>query len=149
MQDIQGYTVMVHALKSSARIIGAGELSKCAEQLEMAGKRNDREFIKENTAELLQMYRSLDKELSAEDCDCKDKTKIGAAELKEAFQTVTEIADSMDYGLMEQLLGSLHDYDLDGFAKARLTELEKLLTELDWEGITKIAKEAYDSITEA
>ncbi len=148
-EDIQGYTVKVHALKSSARIIGAAVLSKLAEQLEFAGKQDDKEFIKENTDKLLKMYRELDKELSADDCECAEKAEISSAELKEAFQTVIEIADAMDYGLMDQLLKSLHDYDLESLAESRLSELEKLLSELDWEGMIKIAKEAYDSITEA
>ncbi|WP_196808761.1 response regulator [Butyrivibrio sp. AC2005] len=35
--DIKNFTIQVHSLKSSARIIGAGELSKQAELLEMQG----------------------------------------------------------------------------------------------------------------
>lgn len=57
--NIEDYTVRVHTLKSSARIIGAGELSDLAEELEDAGKRNDTGFIDENTGKLLEMYRSL------------------------------------------------------------------------------------------
>ena len=40
--DYSLYTIKVHALKSSARIIGASKLSKLAEELEMAGKSNNR-----------------------------------------------------------------------------------------------------------
>ena len=62
--DVKGYTVKVHALKSSARIIGAGKLSKLAGELEEAGKKEDMDFIGEHTEELLSMYRELDRDLA-------------------------------------------------------------------------------------
>lgn len=62
-EDIKGYTVKVHALKSSARIIGAGKLSGLAKELEAAGNREDLEFIREKTDELLAMYMEIDSEL--------------------------------------------------------------------------------------
>ncbi len=63
-EDFKGYTVKVHALKSSARIIGAEKLSKLAEELEEAGKEGKTEIIRERTEKLLSMYMELDKELS-------------------------------------------------------------------------------------
>jgi DegV family protein with EDD domain len=56
--DISFYTIKVHALKSTSRIIGAKELSGLAESLEMAGKEENRAFIDENTGRLLELYRS-------------------------------------------------------------------------------------------
>ncbi len=55
-ENLEDYTVKVHALKSSARLIGAKELSEEARKLEEAGKQGDLDYIKENTAEVLQMY---------------------------------------------------------------------------------------------
>lgn len=65
--DIKGYTVKVHALKSSARIVGAGKLSRLAKDLEEAGKKEDMDFIGENTEKLLSMYLELDRELAVLD----------------------------------------------------------------------------------
>ena len=62
--DIDNYTVKVHALKSSARIIGASELSELAEQLEKAGKEKNIEFIHEKTDKLLELYLEIDNELA-------------------------------------------------------------------------------------
>ena len=64
--DIRNYTIKVHALKSSARIIGAGELSGLALKLE-DGKRADMEYISSNTDRLLDMYRGFDTELTWSD----------------------------------------------------------------------------------
>ena len=56
--NIEDYTVKVHALKSSAKIIGAYTLSDKAKSLEDAGKRSDLEFIEQNNGALLEAYRS-------------------------------------------------------------------------------------------
>ena len=47
-RNIKEYTIKVHALKSSARIIGATDLADSAQALEDAGKRGDERFISEN-----------------------------------------------------------------------------------------------------
>ena len=57
--DWENFTVKVHALKSSARIIGAMELSELAERLETAGKEKNIEFIRENVTMMLKMYQEV------------------------------------------------------------------------------------------
>ncbi|WP_081679392.1 ATP-binding protein [Butyrivibrio sp. XPD2002] len=63
-EDITNYTIKVHALKSSANIIGAHDLSEKAKDLETAGKANDIDYIREHTSELLDMYCQYNKLLS-------------------------------------------------------------------------------------
>ena len=64
------YTVLVHALKSSARLIGATELSENAAFLEECGdkaKNNEEKaisLISEKTPALLKKYRSYSKKLA-------------------------------------------------------------------------------------
>ncbi|MCR4909222.1 MAG: response regulator [Lachnospiraceae bacterium] len=58
-EDWENYTVKVHALKSSARTIGATALSDLAAMLEKAGEDKDTEVIKAYTGKLLARYRSL------------------------------------------------------------------------------------------
>ena len=66
---------------------------------------------------------------------------IDAGMLKEAYQTILEIAGSMDYGLMESLLKDLRGYRLPEEDRDRIGKIEERLTELDWEGIGRIAGE--------
>jgi len=51
--DIPLYTTHVHALKSAAANIGAGNLSKAAEKLEAAGHNGERDFILTHSGKLL------------------------------------------------------------------------------------------------
>ncbi|MBP5304288.1 MAG: response regulator [Lachnospiraceae bacterium] len=144
-RDLENYTIKVHALKSSARIIGAMELSDMARELENAGKNGDNKYIDENTGKLIADYRSLYDKLSILNKVKEKQEKIDPEMLKEAYQTAAEIAESMDYGLMDDLLNSLKKYDFsDNDAKA-VSEMEKALTELDFDKIKVIAKNGGDN----
>ena len=54
----EDYRILVHALKSSSRTIGAGELAELSEKLEKAAAENDTDTIKTETPRLLELYRS-------------------------------------------------------------------------------------------
>ena len=139
--DIENYTIKVHALKSSARIIGATLLSEMAKDLEDAGKRNDTAYIEDNTDRLLDMYHKLDTGLEWLDKKDEDLPQISEGALREAYQTIVEIAGSMDYGLMEDMLKELHGYSLPGPDAERIAKIERMLSQLDWEGIIQMAGE--------
>ncbi len=56
--DIGNYTVKVHALKSSAKIIGAMEHAEGAFGLEKAGEAKDMEYIRAHHGKIMELYRS-------------------------------------------------------------------------------------------
>ncbi|MCR4755519.1 MAG: response regulator [Lachnospiraceae bacterium] len=142
--DYAGYTIKVHALKSSARIIGAGELSGLATALEAAGKENNKDFINANTGRLISMYRELDTKLTALDNSNEDLKDMDHKAMKEAYQTITEIAQSMDYELMDGLLREIKGYRLTDDDGQRVCEIERLLTELNWDKISELAQNALN-----
>nr|MCR4798572.1 response regulator [Lachnospiraceae bacterium] len=144
-KDIENYTIKVHALKSSARIIGALDLSEHAKALEDAGKRKDTAYINDHNQRLLEMYRALDEKLKILDRTEEDLPKINAAALKEAYQTIMEIAGCMDYGMMEDMITDVQGYDLPKEDRLRICQIEKMLMELDWDGISSVAKEGIGS----
>ncbi|MBR6487088.1 MAG: hypothetical protein IKT17_10405, partial [Lachnospiraceae bacterium] len=56
--DWKNYTTKIHALKTTALLIGAGKLAGDALSLEMAGKREDIDFIKQNHSETMNEFRA-------------------------------------------------------------------------------------------
>ncbi len=62
--DWENYTIKVHALKSSLRIIGLMEFAEKAEELELAGKAQNLDLIREKTGRLLSDYMALYSTLS-------------------------------------------------------------------------------------
>ena len=149
--DIKDYTIKVHALKSSARIIGANDLSELARKLEDAGNSDDLAFIGDNTDRLIGMYRALDDKLSLMDkTDEQDKELIpmDKASMKEAYQTIVEIAQSLDYELMDDLLKTLKDYRLSDEDGNIISGIELKLSVLDWDGIAEDAAKALTEMQE-
>ena len=58
-EDWKNYVIMVHALKSNSKGIGASELAELALNLEMAGKENRTSYILEHHEELLEKHTKL------------------------------------------------------------------------------------------
>ncbi len=64
--DVTNYTIKVHALKSSAGVIGAKDLADQATVLETAGNTGDYDTIKKNNAQFLDTYRTLGEALKTD-----------------------------------------------------------------------------------
>ena len=100
--DTAAYTVEVHALKSSSRLVGALELSKLAEHLEMCGREQKTDEIGRLTPRLLELYRSY-----------KEKLRP-AAEAMDSGRTHVAVEPSALREQLENLRSMLKDFDLDG-----------------------------------
>ncbi|MBO4748853.1 MAG: response regulator [Lachnospiraceae bacterium] len=55
-RDWHNYEILVHALKSTAKMIGMGDLSEKAKDLEMAAKEGKEDFILEHHEEVIKRY---------------------------------------------------------------------------------------------
>jgi HPt (histidine-containing phosphotransfer) domain-containing protein len=62
-EDYPNYTIFVHALKSTAKMIGALELSDMAKKMEQAGKEGDIDYIKENYDAMIEEFDKVVEEI--------------------------------------------------------------------------------------
>ena len=141
--NLKLYTVKVHALKTSARIVGASELSALAEKLEEAGNHKNIDFIDDNTEKLLAMYREYKEKLAglheAGDADeSEGKEMIPEDELAGAYEALREVVPQMDYDAVEMILDQLKGYKLPEEDAGKMKEIAKLLKALDWDKIEKL-----------
>ena len=135
--NIRLYTIKVHSLKSSAKLIGAMKLSRMAEAMEDAGNREDMGYIKANAAELMSEYEAFKDKLSRlkEDEDNADKEMISKEELNEAYHALKDVIPQMDYDSVEMILGQLSEYALPEDDDKRIKELGRMLKMFDWDGM--------------
>ena len=136
--NIRLYTIKVHSLKSSARIIGAMELSKLAQELEDAGNKEDIAFIEDNKDTFLYDYEAYKEKLAKlheSDENQDDKEMIDEGELKEAYQALKEVVPQMDYDSVEMILDQVSEYKLPEEDAAKFKELSKMLKVFDWDGM--------------
>ena len=138
--DIKNYTIKVHALKSSARIIGAVELSAKAGRLEDAGNENNTDYIKEHTDDLLKQYRSYIEILSPVAEKSEDQPEIPPYMLADAYAALSETAEVMDFDTARMIMESIQEYRLPSEDEKRFGEIRAKLSQMDWDGIKEILK---------
>ncbi len=143
--DIKNYTIQVHALKSSARLIGANDLSKRALELEMAGKENNEAVIIENTDTVLETYKSIYDQMtgiygdsSDEQSEGSDKEPISDAVLQDAYMALKELVPQMEYDAIEMLLEEVMEYKLPKDDEDKFLELKKAMKVFDWDKMEQI-----------
>ncbi|MCR5356958.1 MAG: response regulator [Lachnospiraceae bacterium] len=138
--DMKMYVIKVHALKSSARLIGANKLSDLSASLEDAGNRDDKAYIDENTEGLLTMYSAFREKLSRLVPQKEEEAKemIPAAELEDAYAALKEVVPQMDYDAVEMILDQLDSYTLPDEDDEKIKKIAKLLKRFDWGEIEDI-----------
>lgn len=141
--DTRLYTVKVHALKTSARIIGAAKLSKLALSLEDAGKAENREFIDEHTDELLTMYAGYKEKLARlrkEVSDESAKQPVSVEELNEMYEALNELVPQMDYDGVEMVIEQLDGYKLPEKDAELFAEFKMSFRKVDWDAMEEMIK---------
>lgn len=136
-EDIKNYTIKVHGLKSTARLIGEMSISSKAEALEKAGNENDWDYIKSHHKELIREYLSLENSYK----EVKEtKKKLDAGELKDAIYSIIEMASVCDYTSTEMVLDSLDEYEIPENVESEMKHVRELLQKLDYEDVVGLAK---------
>ncbi|MCR5474088.1 MAG: response regulator [Lachnospiraceae bacterium] len=139
-KNIRLYTIKVHSLKSSARIIGATDLSLLAEKLEDAGNRKDMDFIEANTGKLLSDYEAFEEKLERihDDNGGEDKEPISEKELKEAYQALADMIPQMDYDAVEMILERVNEFKLAPEDDKKIKKLNRMLRNFEWDKMEDI-----------
>ena len=138
--DFRNYTVLVHALKSSARLLGASELSSQAAYLETCGNEENAAGIAEKTPELLALYRSYEEKLSplfpAE--EKKDLPEISEEELEEAYAGLREFVDAFDFDSADRIMEMLAGYEIPYSQKDKYDKIGKCMAAVDRDGLLEL-----------
>ncbi|MBE5843830.1 MAG: response regulator [Butyrivibrio sp.] len=143
-KDFENYTTYVHGLKSSARVIGAMELSNLAAYLEQCGNKKDEDEIERRTPELLEQYRAyLDFlapliEAQESDEDDVDKPLIEEEELKGALVSLKEFVEGSYFDSADDVVAMMDDYRMPDDFKGTYREIKRLLSAVDRDGLLKI-----------
>ena len=139
-KDWRNYTVLVHALKSSARLIGAGKLSADAAFLEKCGDRADEAEIVSKTPALLSDYRAYKNHLAALCAPAPrvPKSEISAKELDDALKSIKECAAAFDFDTLDTIMEMLDGYSLPSEREGLLKELKAAVRAVDSAKILEI-----------
>lgn len=133
---IHEYTIEVHALKSSSKIIGAVELSNMARDLEEAGNNNDIDKIKNETPKLIKLYRSYLSVL--EPYGQYEKTqepteKVTDEQLKQEVEKLLTAIKNFDIGEAEEIANRISSFEINEENQKHFNEINSLIEELEYE----------------
>ena len=122
-QDWANYTIKVHALKSMMQNIGAAPLSAKAKALEMAGKKNDFDYIIKNHEDMITEYLRVMRELeesplvhtearpdASELKESSDMPELNESDFDEMFARFEDAAYALDGGTMLAVVSELQKY---------------------------------------
>lgn len=139
-KDIRNYTILVHSVKSSSRLIGATALSELAFELEKAGNAQDIGKIEKDTPTFLDMFRSLAGALAfltEEEAD-ENLPQISESMLSEAVEVMKDGADSFDLMTIESVMDQLADYKLPESFRTIYQDLKRALADVDYDRIAEL-----------
>lgn len=131
-RDIKNYTIKVHALKSSARLIGAQELSEMARHLEDCGNAEDLEEIAAKTPALLERYKSYLPKLEPLYKKADDAPEIELDRLHEAYEAIKEFASMFDSDSIDGIISMLREYRIPEEEAERFGVIASCADAADW-----------------
>lgn len=131
-KDMKNYGIVVHALKSTAKMIGADSLSDNAKQAEAAAKADNLEYITAHHEELMMQYGNIVTSI----CDAlgisvnngqqkeeaKEEREISKEEL---ISQLKDLKDSLDYFLEEKSLEIVSSMDGEVYPGVSVGEVLK------------------------
>ncbi|MEE3467149.1 MAG: ATP-binding protein [Eubacterium sp.] len=140
-KDYRNYTVQVHALKSTARLIGATKLADDAYYLEQCGDAENETAIDEKTDALLDLFESYQAKLQPfVDLQKANESNASGEEIPEemfldALNSVKELVDSFDFGNAEEVLKMLKNYKLSCEQQAKYDTMYKMVRNVDRDAV--------------
>lgn len=140
------YTILVHALKSSSRIIGASELSALAARLEQCGNKGDTAAVVSETPKLLSMYRALEQPVASY---FREKEKNAAPLLPEMNSTefntlLSEIRSAVAKNSLEgaeKALAEIKKHDISGPHQKLVADLSEAVENIDFDTCSALLKD--------
>ncbi len=138
-KNIKNYTIYVHGLKSSAKAVGALELSEMAEYLESCGNNGKADEIEKLTPDLLEQYRSYIKRLQPLfEEDEADKPMIDPEELEGAFASIKEFVSASYFDSADDIMEMLDGYAIPQEYREKYHQVKKLLAAVDRDGLLTV-----------
>ncbi|WP_051204945.1 response regulator [Butyrivibrio sp. VCD2006] len=140
-EDYKNYTIKVHALKSSARIIGAMDFGEAAQRLEDAGKAEDYEYIHAHHNEFMEEYGAI-KELVAavfeKESDEEDRTVAEDWLMAEAYKQIKEAAVDMDCDALETAFEEMSSYAIPENEAELWKKVKAASDSFDYDGVISL-----------
>ncbi len=138
---IKDYTVEVHSLKSSARLIGAMELSQLCQRLEQLGKEENRELLEKETPEAMKLYRRYKESLRVYADSGVERRQAETEELLTLLDRIRQGIDSFQLDAADEALKELESCLLPEALFEKMEQLRVCVADVAMEEILRLTDE--------
>ncbi len=149
---IRDYTIEVHALKNTARMIGALELSELFYKMEQCGNAEDLETITRENPAIMELYKSYKRILEPYGkANEQDKKEVPKKEIIEALDKINTAMDSFDLDGADAALAELEEYRIPEELSSYMEELRAYVADVAMEDVMNTGKkmiEVLEDLTE-
>ena len=150
-EEINKYTIEIHALKNSARMIGASNLSEMAASLEKFGEEGNMEEIHTRTPQLLSLYRSYTDILEpySEKKDDSVRKEVNKEQIITALNKLISGIDDFDIEVIDETVSELESYSLEGKYRYFMNEIVKASLNVNYDICAEWAKQLLEQISKS
>ena len=138
------YTTLVHALKSSLRIIGAKDMGEEAQRLENAGKSGDRDYIAKHHEDFILSCRKIKEPLTAIFESGNREENLKKADSKTMSRVYDEIeaaAAELQLDRLEEIFKDMSGYEIPEEEKDLWNRLKDACDRFEYQEMTEILKQ--------
>ncbi len=142
--DLPNYTIQIHALKSSSRIIGAMELGEDAQRLENAGKEKNEAYITSHHEEFLYNYRKIVMsiaELLARFAPEEEKPVVrevaDADRMNRVYNDIKTAAEDMDSDRLDQIFSEMDSFIIPDEEKELFDRIRAAADDFDYMAVVE------------
>ncbi len=140
-EGISDYRICVHALKSSAALLGILMISELSRLLEYAARDGEREKISAVTPILLEELQRIKERLRPVmengETEIKEKPAADAAKLGECFEMLLFSMDQMDIGGADMCMDQIRSYSYDKELQEIVDKVGRKVKALDYKGASE------------
>ncbi len=143
---INDYAIKIHALKSSARIIGAVSFGEEAQQLENAGKSGDIDYIREHHEAFMEEYmalreplkKSLDLINADTGADNTPRKTADGADMAKLYKKMRSAAEDMSCDQLEEAYDEMKGFVIPEGDRELFEQLGKAVMNYDYDGVLEL-----------
>jgi signal transduction histidine kinase/CheY-like chemotaxis protein/HPt (histidine-containing phosphotransfer) domain-containing protein len=137
-EDLEMYTILVHAIKGAARAVGAYEFADFAEKLEKASMSRDMQLVRAETDLLLYNLNTLAERVSSalhsrrkDSATAEENANLDATALK--LDLLRTALVKMDITTVNNLLQTYAGMGLEGWVRDFVAEIERYILDFDYD----------------
>ena len=144
---LRDYTIEVHALKSTARMIGAMELSNQFYELEQLGNAQEQKILETKTPGVLSLYRSYKSILAPYGKVTESKVKVEVAVIIETLTRLKDAMDCFDLDGADEAMHQLEGYMFPEECQNKVEDLSAFVADVAMEDVMRLADELIQEIS--